>query len=67
MEGERMKGEKAVIFCQECIHLRMWHASVGKCMDRLAFKCMCVYVCVIEEEGEEKGDRRGRGCGKTKK
>ena len=49
MEGEIMKAGEAVI-CQKCIHLRKWHTSVGKRMDRM--KCKCVCVCVMNE-GEE--------------
>lgn len=45
-----MKGEKAVIFCQKLIHLRMWHAPVCVCMTVGS----CVFMCVEGKGGQTK-------------
>lgn len=56
--GRKVKGKKAIILCQNCIHLRTWHTSAGKCMDRMTFKCSCVYMHVLKTEERRRGCRK---------
>lgn len=62
MVGDRIRGEEAIIFCQNAL---IWE-RVSKCKDKVTFKCMSVLcVCVCLRQRKKEG-HRVKACRKTK-